>query len=481
MESKLSLFQQLSQGYFWNASGSLISKGVRFFIQLVLVKIITPEYFGAFAVANSVSAFMTSIGDLGFTSYFIQSSRIRFRDAYVIQRFLIIFNIILGLIISLLLFAINSVQGINNNVLVFSEIVIVTTSIGSINIVPRAILLKNINFRQINTIDIQSVILGSLSAVYFAHIGYPILSLISFALAKFLVQSIHFQLLNNPRIKNNNSKLSIYPLLRETKYDVINKTLITLTEKIDYLLLAFFTSISLVGIYELAFMLTDTIRQVITSVVSQLLLPVFSNIRNEKPRIRQTFKILSRLNFAIVLFPLGMLLMFANDLVLYLGEKWYSAATFIQLLSIAGIIHSVASGSDNILRSLGCFRENLQTYFVKTFAFAIPLLIVLIYLYGPIGACVAIILHKSIGRILYYRRLRDTIQFSLRDISFISSSNLTAFLSTYCIKISLDYMLPMTSLIRVSVVAFILCLTLYWVNRTIFFELFKRFLYERNK
>jgi teichuronic acid exporter len=474
-----SVFKALAKGYLWNSGGTLISKGLRFSIQLFLVKLIAPEYFGAFAVANAISGFMMAVSDLGISSHLIHSNKYEHNQAIVLHQKLLAFNLFLMAFVMMIVLLVEYNQKIDTQILLFTKSMVSLTFISSINIIPRALVLKKLRFKLLNITEIASIVFGSILSVCFAKMDYPVLSLLSFPASRFLIQTITFQE-RRFYTKISAVKIDLRNTFIQSKYDMVNKLLISLTEKLDYLLLAFFASVSVVGVYELAFMLTDTIRQVTTSIVSQLLLPIFSTIQKDIVQIKNIFRITSRLNFNLVLLPLGILFCFSEEIAIQIGGKWTAVGPYINILSVAGIIHSVASGSDNVLRSLGHFKSNFQTYVYKTFGFTVPLLVIFIYFYGGIGACIAVLSHKLIGRIFYFYRLRALIGFSLNDVFFICGTGIASILCARTVQILLTIYsdFDWLNILVITAVAYVVIVGV--LNLKLIKKIIKILLYERS-
>ncbi len=133
-----------------------------------------------------------------------------------------------------------------------------------------------------------------------------------------------------------------------------------LVHNVDSLVVGKVLNTTALGLYQMAFRLSNAAATEITNVVSQVAFPTYSKIQDDTPRLREAaLRTMSMV--ATVSLPLaGGVFILAPDLtMLLLGEKWMPMVPVLQLLCISGALRSVTANFGSIF--LGAGRPDIQT------------------------------------------------------------------------------------------------------------------------
>jgi O-antigen/teichoic acid export membrane protein len=158
------------------------------------------------------------------------------------------------------------------------------------------------------------------------------------------------------------------------------------------------------GIYQVAYKFSTLPISEITSVVNQVIFPVYVKFSEDKDRLWKAFSKVMMLS-SIGAFALGgVIFIFARPLILFfMGEQWVAAIPSIQILAIYGILRTIFGNFPPLFLAVG-----KQSYVAQmTFCRAVGLCVIVIPLvihYGMLGAGYAMLasMFIEIPVILYF-------------------------------------------------------------------------------
>ncbi len=138
----------------------------------------------------------------------------------------------------------------------------------------------------------------------------------------------------------------------------IQMTLVTilsvLSKNADYMLVGHFLDVATLGIYVLAFSLTDQIILGISWAASQALFPAYGAIQADLPALRRSYEDSLTAIAALTLPAAAGLAIVAEPLVQVLyGEKWSQVIPVVQVLAIYAMVHSVAFNLGDLFKATG--------------------------------------------------------------------------------------------------------------------------------
>ena len=159
-------------------------------------------------------------------------------------------------------------------------------------------------------------------------------------------------------------------------------------------------SASALGAYTFAFILTDTIKNRIASVISTVMYPVYANLQSDKESSKVLYIKVVEYN-CILIYPIMLsFLIFAQPIILnFFGEKWISSVFPTQLLASAVMLQLTVFGNTTLIRGLGFANFEFRLQFVKAMIY-MPILFIGVYLNGIIGAAWAVLINRIIAIII---------------------------------------------------------------------------------
>jgi O-antigen/teichoic acid export membrane protein len=289
--------------------------------------------------------------------------------------------------------------------------------IRSLGIVPRISLTRGLRFKTLTLVETSASIAGGVSAVALAVSGGGVWSMVAQGLIAAVIQLPALWHLTGWRPKMRFSRQALSDVVGFSVFDVLQRTVNYLTNNADYLLVGKLLGAEPLGVYSLAFMMTDTFRQQIMAVSNRVMFPVYGRLQDDAAAIRGYYLKAIRYNSILVAAAMLVLVGFARPLIsVVLGPGWALAAFPIQAMAIASTIHAIGGTSESVLRGLGRARLNFQLSLAKTVAVTLPAFALLIYYQGINGAAMAVVIHKSVSRVMYQYYMRKLIGVTERDV-----------------------------------------------------------------
>jgi O-antigen/teichoic acid export membrane protein len=189
---------------------------------------------------------------------------------------------------------------------------------------------------------------------------------------------------------------------------------------IDVLAITYFKGIEDVGLYQAAFP-TAQFLWIFSSAISIVILPVISElwVLRKKKILDNTVSIVIKFLF-IFLFPVAAILISFPDLTLSMlfGEAYIPAAGALQILAVGAIFYSVYSLLNITLIGIGKPSISTKIFVAMTFI-ALLLNLLLVPLFGIIGAAIATVISYVAGFCIAFLLLKRDIKIKVKFFDIV--------------------------------------------------------------
>jgi len=421
-----SLKQKTISGMIWNAIERFGSSFFLFVSNLVLARLLSPDDFGCIGMLTVFISISAAIVDGGFGSALIQKKNPSKADYSTV----FFWNLFLALILYIILYLsatavakFYKIPSLSDLLKVLGVIVI----INSFTLIQQNILKKQIAFKKLAKMNLGAIIAGTCVGILFAFLGYGVWSLVIKTLVTGIVQCVVYWLSNHWRPQWVFSWTAFRSLFKFGSFMFLTSITNTLYQNIVSLIIGKSFSAAVLGYFTQARKLEDVTRQSLSSVVNNVTFPVFSQIQDDKAKLREatrkSLKLLAFINFSIM----TLLIVIAKPLFVFLfTEKWNQSIPFFQMICISGFIDIANSLNHNLIASLGKSHMLLSVRSIQqTVAISLMLLGLIGGLWGLVLGYVFssytnfIIASIATGKLLNYNLLHQ-----LKDImpSFVIAS-----------------------------------------------------------
>jgi len=409
---------KVASGVLWNALQLLINRGFGFIIKLVLARLLFPEEFGLVGMAAVFTELLVTINELGMGAALIQRKADQLTESHYNTAFwsAIGFSTLLFLIIA---FGLGPLAAMFYEEPVLATIMPVMGSsvlIRPLNLIHQVKLTRKLDFKTQAIITNSSNIIAGIIAIGLAYSGWGVWSIIAngllggFFAVPFMWRAVKW----TPRFEF--SKKCFKDIFGFGVFNTGTNVINYIFSNIDYLIIGKMLGPAILGVYTLAFTLTDTFRSQLMSVFNQVMFPVYGMHQNNEALLKSSYLKVVKLN-SLAIFPIMVLfIVLGQEIVLYFfGEKWRDAILPLQILSLSVIFHMMVSSNNALIRGMGYPKLEMKIQLVKALLIYCPLIITGVYYYGIIGASIAILINKIISVLIAQYYLRKLVGISVRD------------------------------------------------------------------
>ena len=375
-----SVRSQLLHGVVWNFIEKVLIRGVSFFISIILARLLSPSDYGLIGMLAVFVSISNVFIEGGLAKALIQRQDcqdIDFSTAFVA-------NVGMSLVIYLVMFV--SAPWIadfyNEPILIpLTRILSLNFILGSFNIVQRAKLMAQVDFKSLAQINVISTIVSGLVGIAMAYWGAGVWALVGQTLCSTIVLIVLFPIYSKwtPSIKFSKDSFSQLfgfgsKLMATGVYSVVLNNISTIC-------IGRFYKSSQLGFYTRASQFSEMISSTLYDVLGNVTFPVLSHLQDDHEKLVAVYR-KSLFLTAMIIFPIMILCaMLARPMVLILlTEKWLPCVVLMQWLFLARMFTPLSAINMNILNAIG--RSDL---FMKLDFSKAPLILVVLAITIPIS------------------------------------------------------------------------------------------------
>ena len=352
-------------GIAWSFAQQFSVQIITLVVQIILARILLPEDFGLIAMIQIFVSVSKTLMDAGMTTSLIRDENASHND-YSSVFFL---NLLVSIFLYVILYASANVISdfFEESILVsIIRVYALTFILQALVAVQLTKLTKELNFKLQLIIQLPSTIIGGLSGIVMAYLGFGVWSIVwmniiakSILVVQILAKSkwlpgLIFDMSLLKKHFNFGYKLTLSSLLTNiylNSYKIIVGKLFSATQ---------------LGFYNQA----DTLRMFpvanITAVLNKVTFPMFSLIQNDNPRLKKVFRNITSTVFFIICPIMLFLALIAEELfIIVLTEKWLPAVPYFQILAISSFVYPLSIYNLNIILVKGRSDLHLKMEFIK--------------------------------------------------------------------------------------------------------------------
>ena len=447
----------------WVSVLTALSKGIRFIGTILLVRLLSPEDFGAFYIWFSIIS-MFQLLRLPFRAALVQKLNQEEMDFERQERAIgttfslkIIFGSLAFLLTWVMIPHFYSSVGEPMDI---GRMLSFTVILLPLSEMPRHLLSWKLKMREIGSIDLVREISFVTVSLIFAWQGYKVWSLVYGEVASQAIGLIASWVLS-PQV------ISLALDMKETKELVKYALFITgasllswITNQVDRLILGIGLGQSLLGYYVLALSLI-TIPVRITGHFNKVVYPSFCKLQTDMHRLTKAVELV--LNYTLTLaIPFALAIFTLADFVIPVlyTDRWLPAAAIVRLLVVFPITESTLRILKSLFNATGkpnlVFRINL----IRSIGFLI-LTPPLAYYWGILGVTTGVVLSSlaDVTLCLWYSRTKLRLKLKLGAL-LASASIMSVLLFLIANKMEPN-LLHLLCLIGLGIIVYVACLWIF--------------------
>ena len=472
----MNLKKQTVSGVKWLLAGSFSQKAISLITTVVLARILSPEDFGLFALAFVAINALGLFKSIGFDSAIVQRKSNVEKAANTAFFIIPLFGCVIYLILTI---SAPMIGRFFNN----QEVASVIKSLGVIFIiscfgrVPAALLQRNMKFKRISVIEVSEAVLYGVSAIVLAVIGMGIWSLVIAYILRTLLRNILMWIFSGWRPKFEFDIKIALEMFHFGKFIFLSGLVWFLRTNLANLLVGKILGLTALGLYAIAFNISNFNAQYLGGKVHQVVFPAYSKLQNDLSTMKSAvLKIIQHVS--IIALPIGIgIFLSAKELLTFVyGEKWIAATSVLKILVWAGIFNTLSASLSGVF--LACGKPKLE-FWIKT----IQVLIFFVFIspmakiFGINGVGVIVSISGFIVCVITLAWIMNILSIDLKELYFslkpASVSSLVMASGMFLLKgvfakQSLGVFLRYNFIALFLTAAIIYCISLYKIDKILF-------------
>lgn len=375
-----SVRSQLLHGVAWNFIEKVLMRGASFVIGIILARLLSPSDFGLIGMLAIFVAISNVFIEGGLAKALIQRKDcqdIDFSTAFVA-------NVGMSLVIYAVLFlsAPLIADFYDEPILIdITRILSLNFVFGSFNIVQRAKLMANVDFKSLAQINVISTIVSGIVGIAMAYYGCGVWSLVGQTLCSTIVLLLLFPFYSKWRPSICFSKDSFRQLFGFGSKLMATGVYSVILNNISTICIGRFYKSNQLGFYTRASQFSEIISSTMFDVLGNVTFPVLSHLQDDREKLVLVYR-KSLFITAMLIFPMMILcaLLSRPMVIILLTEKWLPCVVLMQWLFLARMFTPLSAINMNILNAIG--RSDL---FMKLDFSKAPLILIVLAITIPIS------------------------------------------------------------------------------------------------
>ena len=344
----------------WNAVAMVGRQGAILVFSVFLARLLGPTSYGVVAQASVYITLTTLLLDQGLSASLISQHAVSRRAAGTA----VTVNLLLALVFAAVTVPLAEPLAV---FLHTPELVLVLPVLGAglllkaAQIVPRMLLMRTLDFRAIAVSDVGSAVAGGILGVVAGLIGFGYWAIVVQLVSSDLLAAIVLIVAARPPLP----ALAFRSLAGSAGFGarVFTGNLLSFVSRnIDNLLVGRFFGPTQLAYYSLAYRVLLSPVQMVGQVVTRVLFPAISRVRDDHARVSAlTLRCIRAIAFVSFPFMAFVAVSAPDTVVTVLGPRWLPAVLVLQILAVTGARQAVTSINGSVL--LGMARSDLHLRF----------------------------------------------------------------------------------------------------------------------
>ena len=385
----------------WDFTLRIVNRGLGFCRTIILARLLTPGDFGLFGVAMLAIATLETFSQTGFHSALIQKQDNV--ESYLDTAWTV--SALRGILLFLLLFLFApSIAKFFNSpeASLVIKVIAISTLLSGFRNIGILFFQKELEFSRQFVYEFTATIVDLVVAISLAFLLKNVWALVWAGLMANVARLFMSYTLHEYRPKLRFDKGKFQDLFGFGKWVFGSSLLMFLITQGDDVFVGKVLGLSALGLYQMAYLLSNLPATEITHVISKVTFPAYSKLQDDLPNLKEAYLKVFQLTAYLSIPVAGIIFFLAHDFTLtFLGEKWLAMVPAVQILALWGMIRSLGATTGPVFHSTGKPRI-LTLLQLAVLIFLIIFIFPLTINYGILGTSIAIIISTIIPNIVAF-------------------------------------------------------------------------------
>jgi len=463
-----SLSQKVVRSTFWAGAFKVTERTLRFVRTIIVARLLSPTDFGLFGLACLAMDILDRFSETGVKTALIQKKEKseEFLDtAWTIN---LLRNVFL---FSLLFFGAPFIARFFNNLSAapLMRVVGVIMIVRGITNIGTVYFIKELDFRKQFVLRSSGTLANVIVTLTTAFILRNAWALVWGYLAGSVANCIVSYIIHTYRPRFSFELPKAKELLNFGKWIFGSSILIFLITQGDDILVGKILGLTALGLYQMAYAISNLPATEITHVISQVTFPAYSKLQSNIPKLKDAYFRILQLTLFVSLPLAAGIFFFGYDFTrIALGDKWLPMVPTLMLLSVQGAMRAFGATTGPLFQAVGKPRIATKLQFAQFIMMAI-IIYPLIKFFGIFGAALSIVSTGIIVFLFVCEKVFRIIRCSTHE--FIGSlfaplvSLVTMLLFLFLIRLRFPIHSLFNLLILVALGGSVYLITFYFLDR----------------
>jgi O-antigen/teichoic acid export membrane protein len=353
MKQPESLSKRIVRGGIWVFALRITNRALGFIRTIILARLLAPHDFGLLGIAMLAIATLETFSQTGFQSALIQKKKNV--ESYLDTAWTV--SAIRGIFLFLILFSsapviakfFNSPQAT-----LVIKVIAVSTLLSGFRNIGIIFFQKELEFNKQFIYEFSGTLVDITVAISLAFILRNVWALVWGGLAANFVRVFMSYIIHpyRPRIKFEKEKFK--KLFDYGKWVLGSSILVFLITQGDDIFVGKMLGVTALGLYQMAYLISNLPATEITHVISQVTFPAYSKLQDDLPKLRDAYlKVLQLTAFISIPLAGGIFILAPEFTKIFLGDKWMPMVPAIQILVLAGLVRSISATTGPMFQAVG--------------------------------------------------------------------------------------------------------------------------------
>ena len=436
-----SLKDKAIKGVFWSLIERFGNQFIQFFIGLLLARILMPEDYGILGMILIFISLAQVFSEGGFPSALIRKNKIRNIEYSTVFWFNLFVSIVCYIV--LFLSASSIAKFFNEPQLIsITKVVGLNIIINALGIIQKTILIKDLNFKSQETINLSSILVSGLIGLILAFNGMGVWSLVYQNLIRNLMVSLSFWIISSWRPLFVFSFTAFKQLFRFGSNMMLSSIINSISENLNAIIIGKLFTAKNLGFYTRANQFQKLPVSSVYGAIGAVSYPVLSELQGDINKLRLGYRSMIKM-IGFTLFPIMAILAAVSDSMIHvvLTDKWLPASDILKVLTLIGLFYPLHAINLDILKIKGRSDLFLKLEIIKQILNVITILFS--YKYGVMGLVWASVALNIVCFIINAWYSKEFINYSIpnqiKDLSIFLFLSVIIYVMLYFINVNFSH------------------------------------------
>lgn len=407
-----SIKKKTTDGLIWSGLQKLVSRGLQFIFSILIARILLPEDYGIVAIANLFIALSDILVDSGFSKALIRKNDKTELDYNTVFWF----NLTVSFLLYALLFFLAPIIGrwyhASSTLIPVIRIISLSLIINAICGIQSLHLVIEMNFKKLAILETLAMIIGGAAGLFAAIKGFGVWALVIQTLASCFFRTVFMWLFSRWKPAFMFSSRIMRQFFAFGSQLLVSEYINRIYTSVMTLVIGKKFNPENLGYYGKAEAFASTPSSIFSGPLASVSYPALAEIKDDEERMLKNFYSMMGLT-AFVVLPvfIGLICTAGNLVPVILTEKWSPMIPYLQILSLAYLINSLAIIPQNYLLILGQSKRLLHIQLASK-GLGLCLLPVLLNI-SLLAICVGIVIVALTALVLTFLFLGKHFHFSV--------------------------------------------------------------------